>query len=225
MDEIPQDLSRAVGALRAREASIRDAAHFSLVRHRAGPFRLRQMLPMDALILYAANNPLFAGRRAARVSLSSIGAFLLVLCAPVRTHDHPARLWQAWIAARLIGLRLRRRKHWLAFCARLDAYVGETFVDWPAGSASDGPRPPPAVLSSFLAWIIDLVASRYHWARAEILGTPLRELLIYRKHILADLRREAKLKNPPEISRGELAIKGEFLNALEAANAGAKGRN
>lgn len=198
---------------------MRDAAHFGSVRHRAGPFRLRQMLPMDALILYAANNPLFAGRRAARCSLSAVGVFLLVLCAPVR-RDRPARLWQLWIAARLLALRLRGRRRWLKFCGRLDDYVVETFVDWPSGSGKVGASPPPVVLSSFLSPTIDLVASRYHWSRAEILGTPLRELLLYRKHILVDLRREHKLPHSPEISRGECAIKGEWLNALSA-----QGRN
>lgn len=221
MQELPEDIQRAIGKLRAREASMRDAAHFAGVRHRAGPFRLRQMLPLDALLLYACGNPVFAGRPALRCTLSEIGAFLLVLCPRARAGDQPSRLWQGYIAARLLLLRAGRVRKWIRFCARLDKYVEESFVDWPQGSGAAGPAPSPAVRSSFLSSTIDLIASRYHWPRSEIYATPFRELLLYRKHILADLSREKKSNPVPEISRQELILKDRWLRAVEAT----EGRN
>lgn len=200
------ETSRKIGELRARDASARDASHFAAVfTTRAGPFRLRQILPRDALLLYAAANPLFNGRPARFCRPGEILAFVKLL-----SGWRPA----GWVPLRMALLLFSNKRRARTYDA-LDAFVRETFVDAPAATGGGGGGSVGVFHASFLSGLFHIIAKTYHWSLAELYATPLRELLLFRKHILADLQIAAG-RTLSDTSHEELALRGEFLNAKEA---------
>lgn len=206
---------RALQRVRARCAAARDEAGFPLTRHRAGPFRLRQMLPRDAVLLYATGNPVFAGRPAWRCPINDIANFVFVLTAPPPDGARAHRVWHAWVLMRLILVRLRRRAWWRLVRA-LDDYVFRTFVDAPASEGGEsGGGGARAVHGSFLSTLYDALAARYNWSLAEMDATPLRRLLLHQKHTIVALYRDAKQKPPPESNPHELALLRDYQRQVD----------
>jgi len=199
----------AIAKLRAQAASARDASHFSHVPARCGPFRLRQMLPRDALLLYAIANPIFNGRRAARCRPGEVLAFLFVLCGQ---NSQSAGWWRrARLTLRLLFMRRRPRAK---LHTALDDYVRETFVDCPASGGGSRRDSSGGLRPSFLSSLFHTLAKNYHWSRADLYATPLRELMLYLKHIIADLRIEAR-QPVDDTPREELELWNEYLVAME----------
>lgn len=201
LQALPAEVQRAIAQVRAREASARDAAMFDLPA-RAGPFRLRQMLPHDALLLFATQNAMFRGAPAAFCPLADLYLFVARLC------PWPRLVVGVLLAATLALGGPRRRLY-----AALDAYQAETFIDWPAASGV-APRG-DALKGSFLSHLFHMVAAAYHWPESAIAAIPVRRLLIYRKHIEADALAAAG-RSYVDISAAERRIKAEWMEAVNA---------
>lgn len=208
--------AKRIAAVRAREASMRDASCFRLPS-KVGPFTVRQMLPRDALLFYATANPVFAGLAPFRCSLATIAAFLWLL-RPAGCADH-ASAWDMpsrwFLKARLVFLFARSRKAWARMLTELARYQQETFLDWPrgGGSGSGGGGAGVGLRPSFLSSIFHRLAATYHWSLADLYATPIRELLVYYKHVRADLEAKAG-QTMVDASTAELAIKAEYMEAV-----------
>jgi hypothetical protein len=174
-------LEREIAALRAEEMSIRDASAFDLPA-RIGPFLVDQLRPREALLLYAICSPIFLG---AGDPTSFASVFMFLRIAGRRPRWCPGTIWPGWLALRLGMVRLSRRRY-VALAAALGRFRRETLLDWPAPSGNAASGDPSGPRGSFLSHTVHLIATTYHWPESEILRTPLRRLLIYRKHILAD---------------------------------------
>jgi hypothetical protein len=203
-DALPQAVQRAIARVRAREASARDAAAFDLPA-RVGPFEIRQMLPVDALLLHATENAAYRGVPAAHCPPEDIVSFVALLSGRSQ--------WR--VALRLTALACRPAAH-RRMLRQLDAYVAETFVDWPK---SIKPQRGDAVRGNYVSHLVHMLAATYHWRESDMLRIPVRRLMIYRKHIMADdMARQGKTL--VDISDEEARIKAEWMDTVNE-----RGRN
>ena len=202
LDELPEEVQRAIGAVRAREASARDSAMFDMPA-KCGPFTLRQMRPHDSLLLFALQNRIFMRGSVIDATPEDVFAFVHILARGIYRNKY------------LLGLRLACVLMFAKPRARLmkalQLYIFEALIDWPSGGS--GPARGDTLRGSFLSHMFHLLASSYHWSEIQIAAIPVRRLLIYRKHIVASAMQEEG-KRFIDMSAAELAIKDSYISQV-----------
>jgi hypothetical protein len=146
------------------ETAVREHV-FLGITERVGPFELRQLTLRDYMVLMAVESPFV------------MGGFPM-----------PSAVWEL-LWNQHTGKRSRIRHWWFikrviyhrdfpGLLADVRAYVADAFTDIPGGSGNT-----PKTYYSWAAGIVDVLASEYGWARAEVLSLPMKELGQYIKAI------------------------------------------
>lgn len=183
---------RAVAAYKAaveREQTGRECAFLRLPQ-RVGSFELRPMTALDYTTLHGIGSPYVSGG-----------------------HATPADTWQflwyqsvgykpkAWLRRWLSEQRVIHHRNYYGLVVAVRAFVAESLDEMPRGSQSSGPS-----YYSWLASVVDLVASEYGWNMESIVNLPLRELGQYVKAIKRRHKKDCILFNPSDSLKREAVM-------------------
>ena len=191
MNIIP-GLSEAV----KRESDIRDVSFLDLTTTICG-IEIRQMTPLDMMVLDGVGNPLMYGRIPSPVQLS----FFLWKLSPKFRNNAPFR---RFIFASQVEWGIRGVNLPLAV-AECRKYIADTFQDAPAG-----PEEQSTPYAGWCAHIVNNIASSYGWSEAEILNTPLKRLFQYLRCIRRNNNPNAPMFNASD------KVKGDYLRMQNA---------
>lgn len=195
--DLGAEYAKKIATARAVAQERRDCALVDIPFLVAGKVELRPMCLPDFLILVAAGNALVTGQQPP--SESDLGRFWAGHSSQFMWVLSPE--WSRSPAARARFIERVGRLPAAAVYRDLRDYLAETFADAPKPArrttGTEGQADDPVRVSFAAIWLHQL-ASRYHWSRAEIRATPLRELWQYLRCIQAeDAYRAGRTPRPP----------------------------
>lgn len=178
-----------------RENESRDLAFLDVPESICG-IDILQMTPRHLVMLDRSNNP------------------FLFTPAPVDPDLFPQLVVFLWAlspdyvmgegAAKTKFVKSCRKLKFISTVQAVETYVKETFQDAPTREESNGYAPS---YTSFVASLVDLLASEYGWSEAEIFNMPLKRIFQYLRRI--EIRHGAKVMfNPSD------KIKGDWLDRI-----------
>lgn len=186
-----------------RENEIRDASFLGIEERINGvevkPFTLRHMNALDSM-----RSPFLLDRKIGmEIATPQDVAIFLWNVSPqfrvIRTG------WDVFTHYRFI--RSLRRLKFDETCKAIFDYVEEAFQDSPAGSSRKS-----MPFASYVAHIIDWIASTYHWDDDDILDKPLKRIFQYIRCIQRRTDGKAMFFNASD------KIRGDFLRQLNTQN-------
>ncbi len=189
LDEIP-GYKEAV----AQETFNRDASFLDLTET-VGGVELRSMTLLDFLRLDIAKSPFLHG---GIPTATDIAVFCWALSPGYDQQNHSARHKY---------VKTLRRLLYADIVPAIERYIDETFADAPGGAGIAG-----IPITSWLAGMVDSIASQYHWSEQMILKLPLKRLFQYRRLISKRMNPQSTFFNPSD------KVRGAWLNRLNGQN-------
>ncbi len=176
LDDIP-GLTRAVARAKAIEENWRERAFLPVGEDICG-LEVRQLTLRHLRILFSIRSPFLVGRTP---TLHDIERFLWIVSPQFNTRS----LGKGDFARSIAHLCYPR------VCRAINRYLDRALLDRPASSSGGTP-----IAVSIDAFMVDLIASTYHWPEEKILDAPVARLYQYIRLI-----RIAKNPKTPQISR------------------------
>lgn len=174
------------------------------INEKLGPFEVRHMTLLDHVRLSEAGNPFVAG---GVIDPDAVWQLCWNQSAKGKTTDRGPRRW-------IFMLRFLLHRGYLELVNDCRRFVRESMMDLP--KSAGGPSSKPYM--SWMANIIDIIASEYGWSRQEIINMPLRELGQYLKAIRRRKDSKAPLFNESDSLFGKAVLQRAGALNEEAPN-------